>query len=59
MEKKRKFEDEIATDSQSVIREQKSDQDLLDSQINKKSQLEETFKKHSNEKRKPSSERRN
>jgi structural maintenance of chromosome 1 len=85
MEKKRKFEDEIATDSQRrgsnihleqnflkdfdslkqqadlksakylskldlVNREQKSDQDLLDSEINKKSQLEETFKKYSSEK---------
>ncbi len=87
MEKKRKFEDEIATDSQrrgsnihleqnffkeydslkqqadlksakylskldSVNREQKSDQDLLDSEINKINKLEETFKKYSSEKEK-------
>lgn len=34
----------------SINREQKSEQDLLDSEINKKSQLEETFKKYSSEK---------
>ena len=34
----------------SINREQKSDQDLLDSEVNKKSQLEETFKKYSSEK---------
>lgn len=85
LEKKGKFESEIAMDSQkrgsnihleqnflkeydslkqqadlksakylskleSVNREQKSDQDLLDSEINKKTQLEETFKKYSCEK---------
>ncbi len=86
MEKKRKFEDEIATDSQrrgsnihleqnflieydslkqaglksakylskldSVNREHKSDQDLLDSEINKINKLVETFKKYSSEKEK-------
>lgn len=34
----------------SINREQKSDQDLLDSEMNKKTQLEETFKKFSSEK---------
>lgn len=34
----------------SINREQKSDQDLLDSEVNKKTQLEETFKKYSSEK---------
>ncbi|CAG9808835.1 unnamed protein product [Chironomus riparius] len=34
----------------SINREQKSEQDLLDSEVNKKSQLEETFKKYSSEK---------
>lgn len=85
MEKKKKFESEMAIDSQrrgsdiqleqnflkeydhlkqqadlksakylskldSINREQKSDQDLLDSEVNKKTQLEETFKKYSSEK---------
>lgn len=84
-EKKHKFEDEIAGQSQkrgrnihleenlvqeydrlkqkadatsakylakldSVNREQKSDQDLLDSEINKKSQIDETLKKYTSEK---------
>lgn len=85
VEKKKKFESEIAMDSKkrgsnihleqdflkeydrlkqqadlksakylakldSINREQKSDQDLLDSEVNKKTQLEETFKKYSSEK---------
>lgn len=85
VDKKKKFELEIATDSKkrgsditlqqdflkeydrlkqqadlksakylakldSINREQKSDQDLLDSEVNKKTQLEETFKKYSSEK---------